>query len=161
LPALALGLSPPDRDIMQRPPRDPKESVFSSEVRTLVLLGVLIECPIFLWIFFDNYADIEDARTKIFMLFVIVELMIAMSFRSLRYSVFQAPPHKWLLIAIVWELALIAVLIQFPAVREAFGIGLPTVADFGLVLAVGVLVLFAIELTKAALKAKQSQFARA
>ena len=66
LPALALGLSPPDRDIMKRPPRDPGESIFSRDVRLLVLLGVLIECPIFLWIYFDNYADIEGARTKSF-----------------------------------------------------------------------------------------------
>ena len=98
-------------------------------MRTLVLLGVLIECPIFLWIYFANYADIEVARTEIFLLFVIVELIIAISFVSLRYSVLQAPPHKWLLLAIGWELLLIVVLIQFPAVREAFGIGFPTLAE--------------------------------
>ena len=153
LPALALGLSPPDRDIMQRPPRDPAESVFSRDVRFLVLLGVLIECPIFLWVYFDNYGDIEAARTKIFLLFVVVELIISMSFRSLRYSVFESPPHKWLLIAIVWELALLAVLIQFPAVRETFGIRMPTWPDVGMVLAVGALVVVAIELAKAYLRA--------
>jgi Ca2+-transporting ATPase len=152
LPALALGLAPPDRDIMQRPPRDPAESVFSSDVRLLVLLGVLIECPIFLWIYFDNYADIEVARTKIFLLFVFVELIISMSFRSLRYSLFEAPPHKWLLLAIAWELALFGVLIQVPAVRETFGIRMPTGSDFAQVLAVGALVVFAIEVTKALLK---------
>lgn len=153
LPALALGLSPPDRDIMQRPPRDPKESVFSRDVRLLVLLGVLIECPIFLWIYFDNYGDIEAARTKIFLLFVFVELIISMSFRSLRYSLFQAPPHKWLLLAIGWELALFAVLIQIPAVRETFGIRMPTGSDLAMALSVSALVVLAIELTKAYLRA--------
>ena len=131
LPALALGLSPPDRDIMQRPPRDPQESVFSRDVRLLVLLGVLIECPLFLWVYFDNFGDIEVARTKIFLMFVFVELIIAMCFRSLRYSLFEAPPHKWLLLAIGWELALLGVLIQFQAVREAFGINMPTLAGRG------------------------------
>ncbi|HSE00198.1 MAG TPA: HAD-IC family P-type ATPase [Burkholderiales bacterium] len=153
LPALALGLSPPDRDIMQRPPRDPKESVFSRDVRVLVLLGVLIECPIFLWIYFDNFADIEVARTKIFLMFVFVELIIVMSFRSLRYSLFEAPPHKWLLLAIGWELALLGVLIQFPSVREAFGIGMPTWPDLAMVLAASVFVLVAIEIAKAWLRA--------
>jgi Ca2+-transporting ATPase len=161
LPALALGLSPPDRDIMQRPPRDPKESVFSRDVRMLVLLGVLIECPIFLWVYFTSYTQIEVARTEIFMLFVCVELIIAISFRSLRYSVFQAPPHKWLILAIGWELLLLAFLIQIPAVREAFGIGLPTLGDFGLVLAVGLFVLVAIELTKLTLRVGRSQPVRA
>jgi Ca2+-transporting ATPase len=153
LPALALGLSPPDRDIMQRPPRDPAESIFSRDVRTLVLLGVLIECPIFLWIYFDNYADIEVARTKIFLLFIFVELIIAMSFRSLRFSVLKAPPHKWLLIAIAWELALFGVLIQIPAVRETFGIKMPTWVDLAMTLAVSAFVVAAIEATKAVLRA--------
>jgi Ca2+-transporting ATPase len=153
LPALALGLAPPDRDIMQRPPRDPTESIFSRDVRLLVLLGVLIECPIFLWIYFDNYADIEVARTKIFLLFVFVELIISISFRSLRYSVFQAPPHKWLLLAIAWELVLLGVLIQIPVVRETFGIRMPTWPDLAMALAASALVVFAIEVTKAFLRA--------
>ncbi len=106
LPALALGLAPPDRDIMQRPPRNPSESVFSKDVRVLVLLGLLIECPILLWVWFDNYADLETARTEMFLLLVFIELTIVMSFRSLRYSIFEAPPHKWLLIAMGWEIAL-------------------------------------------------------
>jgi Ca2+-transporting ATPase len=148
LPALALGLAPPDRDIMQRPPRDPHESVFSADVRLLVLLGVLIECPIFLWIYFDNYSNIEDARTKIFLLFVFVELLISMSFRSLRYSLFQSPPHKWLLLAIAWELVLFGVLIQISAVRETFGIRLPTLSDLTMALGVSALVMAAIELSK-------------
>ena len=153
LPALALGLSPPDRDIMQRPPRNPTESIFSRDVRFLVLLGVLIECPIFLWIYFSNFADIEVARTKIFLLFVFVELIIAMSFRSLRFSIFDAPPHKWLLLAIAWELGLFGVLIQIPIVRETFGISVPTWPDLAMALGVSALVVFAIEVTKAYLRA--------
>ena len=153
LPALALGLSPPDRDIMKRPPRDPKESIFSRDVRLLVLLGILIECPIFLWIYFDNYADIEVARTKIFLLFVFVELLISVSFVSLRYSLFQARPHKWLLLAMAWEFGLFGVLIQFAVVRETFGIRMPTWSDLGMALAVSALVVAAIEATKACLRA--------
>jgi Ca2+-transporting ATPase len=153
LPALALGLSPPDRDIMQRPPRDPNESIFSRDVRLLVLLGVLIECPIFLWIYFDNYADIEVARTKIFLLFVFVELLISVSFVSLRYSLLQARPHKWLLLAIGWELGLFGVLVQFAVVRETFGIRMPTWSDLAMALAVSAFVVAVIEATKAYLRA--------
>lgn len=137
---------------MQRPPRDPQESVFSRDVRVLVLLGVLVECPLFLWVYFDNFADIEAARTKIFLMFVVVELIIVMCFRSLRYSLFEAPPHKWLLLAIGWELALLGVLIQFPSVRDAFGIATPTWSDLGMVVAVGVLIVATIELAKAFLR---------
>lgn len=161
LPALALGVAPPDPDIMQRPPRDPKESVFSRDVLTLVVLGVLIECPIFLWIFLQNVSDLGLARTKIFFMFVVIELIIAINFRSLRYSLVQAPPHKWLLLAIAWELALVAGLIQLAAVREAFGIALPAVSDLGMILALGVGIMITIELTKSLMRRQAARAGRA
>ncbi|MEM2964952.1 MAG: cation transporting ATPase C-terminal domain-containing protein [Candidatus Bathyarchaeia archaeon] len=33
IPKLALGLSPPDIDPIKRPPRNPKESIFSKDVK--------------------------------------------------------------------------------------------------------------------------------
>jgi Ca2+-transporting ATPase len=152
LPALALGIAPPDKDIMQRPPRNPDESVFSFDVRTLILFGAIIECPLFLWVFFYDLDTIEVARTEVFLMFVIIELILAMNFRSLRYSILEAPPHKWLLIAIGWELALIAVLVQFDSVREAFGINMPTLANVAFVMALGLGVSISIELVKWALR---------
>jgi len=92
LPALALGIAPPDKDLMRRPPRNPNESVFSFEVRTLVLFGAIVETPLFLGVFLYGLDNIEVARTEIFLMFVIIELILAMNFRSLRYSVFEAPP---------------------------------------------------------------------
>ena len=149
LPALALGVAPADPDIMQRAPRDPRESVFSKDVRMLILMAVLIECPIFLWMFFRSQPDMELARTLVFFMFVFIELLIAINFRSLRYSLIQAPPHKWLLIAIAWELALIIVLIQFPAVRNAFGIAMPSAFDIGMIVALGIGLVIVIEMAKA------------
>jgi Ca2+-transporting ATPase len=90
-----------------------------------------------------------------FFLFIVVELVIAMSFRSLRYSIIKAPPHRWLLIAIFWELVLVAALVHIPSVRETFGIGLPSALDLGIVAAVSVVVLLSMELLKAMLR-KQS-----
>lgn len=114
----------------------------------LILMAVIIECPIFLWMFFQSQPDMELARTRVFFMFVFIELLIAINFRSLRYSLVQAPPHKWLLIAIGWELALIVVLMQFPAVRDAFGITMPSGSDIGMIVALGVGIVIVIEMAK-------------
>ena len=66
----------------------------------------------------------------------------------MKHGLIQAPPHKWLLIAIGWELALIVVLMQFPAVRNAFGIIMPSASDFGMIFALGVAIVIVIELAK-------------
>ncbi len=161
LPALALGVAPPDPDIMRRPPRDPKESVFSFDVRAFILFGALIECPIVLWVFLSNLGDLEWARTEVFLMFVIIELILALNFRSLRYSVFEAPPHKWLVLAVVWELALIVVLLQFAAVREAFGIAMPAWSDVGVVVLLGAAIFASIEILKAYLRSRTQRLERA
>lgn len=154
LPALALGVAPPDPDIMQRPPRDPKESVFSWDVRAFILMAILIEIPFFLFLFFHELTDITHARTEMFFLFIIIELIIAFNFRSMRYSIFKAPPHKWLIIAIVWELILIIGLIQIPSIREAFGIIKPSITDIGIILGFGIIVFISMEGIKAILRKK-------
>lgn len=154
LPALALGVAPPDPDIMQRPPRDPKESVFSWDVKAFIVLALLIEIPFFYYLFLHELSDIAHARTEIFFLFMVIEIIIALNFRSMKYSIFKAPPHKWLLIAVIWEILLIAVLIQFPAVRDAFGIQTPTTSDMGIILGFGVVVFISMEVMKAILRRK-------
>ncbi len=154
LPALALGVAPPDYDIMARPPRDPQASVFGWDVKSFILRAVLIECPFFYILFFRTAQDMVHARTLVFFMFVIIEFVIAINCRSLIYSIFKAPPHKWLLIALGWELALIAVLIQIPSVREAFGIVIPSWSDLVIIALFGILVMFIVEATKVVLRKK-------
>ena len=156
LPALALGIAPPDPDIMQRPPRDPKESVFSWDVRAFILLALIIEIPFFFFLFYHELYDIAHARTEIFFLFIIIELIIALNFRSMRYSIFKAPPHKWLLLALIWEFALVSFLIQLPSVRDAFGITKPSAGDIGIILTFGVIVFISMEVIKAILRRKMA-----
>lgn len=152
LPALALGISPPDPDIMKRPPRDPKESVVSWDVRMFIAMALLLEVPFFFFLFYHKLSDIAQARTEIFFLFVVIELIIALNFRSMRYSIFQAPPHRWLILAILWEIALIVGLIQIPSVRDAFGILKPSRSLLGVLLIFGSIVFASMEILKAILR---------
>jgi len=157
LPALALGVAPPDPDLMERPPRDPNESVFSWDVRAFILLALFIEVPFFYFLFYHELSDVTHARTEIFFLFIIIELIIVLNFRSMRYSIFKAPPHKWLLLALVWEFALIAFLIHLPTVRDAFGIRKPSLSDLELIIGFGVVVFISMEVVKAVLRAKMAK----
>jgi len=154
IPALALGVSPPDPDIMERPPRSPKESVFSFEVLVFLVMALIIETPFFYFLFFHELGDIAVARTEIFFLFIIVELVVAMNFRSLRFSVFKVPPHRWLVLAILYEVILVSILVQIPSVRESFGILKPTPSGLAIIFAFSLFVFMAMEAVKAFLRKK-------
>jgi len=159
LPALALGVAPPDPDIMQRPPRDPNESVFSWDVRMFILLALFIEIPFFFFLFYHELSDLAQARTEIFFLFILIELIIALNFRSMKYSIFKVRPHAWLLMALAWEIILIIVLVQIPAVRNAFGILKPSVVGIELILGFGVVVFISMEVIKAVIRRRMAKAA--
>jgi Ca2+-transporting ATPase len=152
LPALALGVAPPDPGIMQRPPRNPKETIFGWDVISFTLLAVVIQCPLYFFIWFHGMSDIISDRTEIFFLFIIIEFVVALNCRSLIYSAFKAPPHKWLVIAVLSQVVLTALLIQIPAVRDAFGINMPSLSDLAIILGFGALQFLAMELMKVFLR---------
>jgi Ca2+-transporting ATPase len=157
LPALALGIAPPDPDIMDRPPRNPRESVFSPDVKAFILMALLIETPFFYFLFFHDFADIARARTEIFFLFIIVELVIALNFRSLRFSVFKVPPHRWLILAIISQVVLVAALIQIPTIRTSFGVLQPTLPMIGIILGFSAFVFLSMEAVKAVMRKRASR----
>jgi Ca2+-transporting ATPase len=72
----------------------------------------------------------------------------------MRYSIFKAPPHKWLILALIWELVLITVLVQFSSVRDAFGIIKPSASDLGVSIGLGVVLFISMEVIKAILRRK-------
>jgi Ca2+-transporting ATPase len=152
LPALALGIAPPDPDIMERPPRPPGESVFSRDVLVFILMALLIETPFFYFLFFHDFSDIAQARTETFFLFIVVELVIALNFRSLRFSVFRVPPHRWLVLAILSQLILSILLIRLPSVRDAFGVLIPSLGTIAVILGFSGFVFLAMETVKAFLR---------
>jgi Ca2+-transporting ATPase len=154
LPALALGVAPPEPDIMQRPPRDPRESVFSWDVKAFILLALFLEVPCFYLFFFWKIDDIVQARTITFFLFIIVEFIIALNFRSLRYSVFELAPHRSLILAVVGQVLLTLGLVRVPAVRDAFGITQPSALELSLIAGFGTVVFLAMEVVKALVRAR-------
>jgi Ca2+-transporting ATPase len=156
-PALALGVSPPDPDIMQRPPRDPKETVFTKEVKLMLSAIPLVLSPALLWAFRNDLAiSVEEARTTLFLVFVFFELTIALNCRSLAYSIFKAGPHRSLWLAVLSSaLATLAVLF-IPAVREAFGVTIPTLSDIVVAASLSFMPIILLESLKLILKKHSS-----
>jgi Ca2+-transporting ATPase len=154
LPAIALAVSPPDPDIMQRPPRDPKERVFAWDVRAFILMIMIIEIPILSYLFLSGLGDMTDIRTQIFFFFVITEFVIALNLRSMKYSIFKVPPHKWLLLSIAFNIIALVVLIQIPAVLDAFGVRKLLVSDLGIILGSCVVITVGMEAVKAIVRKK-------
>jgi Ca2+-transporting ATPase len=154
LPAIALAVSPPDPDIMQRPPRDPKESVFAWDVRAFILMILVIEIPILSYLFFSGLGDMTDMRTQIFFFFVITEFVIALNLRSVKYSIFKTPPHKWLLLSVAFNIVALVVLIQIPAVLDAFGVHRLLASDLGIILGSCVVITIGMEVVKVILRKK-------
>jgi Ca2+-transporting ATPase len=122
-----------------------------------ILLAIFIEIPFFFFLFYHELADIAQARTEMFFLFILIELIIALNFRSMKYSIFKVRPHKWLLMALAWEIILITVLIQIPAVRSAFGILKPSAIGIELILGFGIVVFISMEVIKAVIRARKAQ----
>jgi Ca2+-transporting ATPase len=142
---------------MDRPPRHPRESVFSADVKAFIMVALFIETPFFYLLFFHDFSDIARARTEIFFLFITVELAIALNFRSLRFSVFKVPPHRWLILAILSQVVLVSALIQIPTVRSSFGIVRPDLSMIALILGFTAFVFLAMEAVKAVMRRRASR----
>ncbi|MTI79791.1 MAG: calcium-transporting P-type ATPase, PMR1-type [Firmicutes bacterium] len=119
LPAMALGVDTTDKDIMNRPPRHPQESVFSHGLSwrilgsgTVIALGTLVAfCLGLVW---ENEAL---ARTMAFNTLVFFQLFYVFVCRSERHSIldvgFFTNPHLLVAVAISAVLQLMVVYVPF------------------------------------------------
>jgi P-type Ca2+ transporter type 2C len=125
LPALALAVDPPERDLMRRKPRNPRTGIFTRPVITLMSVGgvwsALVNLSLFAWAR-SSGRSIEEAMTMTFASLVLIQFFKAYNFRSDRHSALHRPwANRWLNLAILWELILLALIIYLPFLHEPFG----------------------------------------
>lgn len=84
LPAIALGLEPPEKNIMNRPPRDSRKSIFADGLMgKIVAQGFMIGMFTILAFFIGNkYYGIEVARTMAFISLGMLELIHSFNVKS-------------------------------------------------------------------------------
>ena len=152
LPALALAVDPPERDLMRRKPRDPRRGIFTRPVVTLMLTGgiwsTLANLGIFTWAL-SSGRSLEEAMTMTFVSLVLIQFFKAYNYRSDRISVLQQPfKNRWLNLAVLWELLLLVLIVYLPFLQGAFGtFSLPWV-DWLVILLVSLTVSPVLELAK-------------
>ncbi|MBC8353180.1 MAG: cation-translocating P-type ATPase [Planctomycetes bacterium] len=90
LPALALAMEPPERDVMQRQPRPPHEPVITWSRGILMLThGTLIAAAAasgFWYVFQGSDANLPAARTTAFCITAFAQLFYSVSCRSFHYT---------------------------------------------------------------------------
>jgi len=152
------AVDPPERDLMQRPPRDPRTGLFTRTVVMLILVSgvwsALVNLGLFAWAL-NSGRDAAQAMTMTFVSLVLIRFFNAYSFRSDRLSVLYRPfANKWLNLAIGWELLLLAAVVYVPFLQAPFSTFALTLDDALLVLATAATILPVMEIAKAVARSR-------
>lgn len=128
LPAMALGIDQPEKDLMQQKPRAAKENIFARRLGwKIVSRGLLIGiCTLAaFWIMLHNNPDSSDvlvrAQTVAFATLVMAQLIHVFDCRSSR-SIFHRNPlqNKYLVLAVLSSLALLLVVMYVEPLQPIF-----------------------------------------
>jgi Ca2+-transporting ATPase len=152
LPALALAVDPPERDLMHRPPRRHDVGIFTRPVVGLIALGGIWSTAVTVTLFTSLLASgsgLGEARTTVFATLILIELFKAFSFRSDRRSTFERPfRNRWLNLAVAWEIVLLTLVLNVPFLESAFGTTDLSLARWALVVGAALTIVPVLELGK-------------
>ncbi|MBR6617363.1 MAG: cation-translocating P-type ATPase [Oscillospiraceae bacterium] len=126
LPAIALGLEPPDKAIMKKPPRKPDESFFADGLLSkIVWRGILIGlCTLGSFSTALRFgADLPQARTAALLTLVVSQLIHVFECKSEQGTIFSvAYFNNWkLIVAVLISAGLMAATIWIPQAQMIFG----------------------------------------
>ena len=123
LPAIAIGLEPPDKDIMNRKPRDAKKSIFADGLWGKIfvegaMLGML---TILIFSIGNNLYGLEVGRSMAFVALGMLELVHSFNVKS-DESIFKVGlfENKYLIGAFVLGTALQATVVMVPTFANVF-----------------------------------------
>lgn len=131
-PALALGVEPAERGLMDRPPRPTAEGLFRKGAGLFVLLAGLFIGGITLLAFWLGLQDdLGAARSMAFATLSLAQLFFVFNFRSLTKHLVEMPPfgNPKLILAVGFSIFLQLVVFFVPYLREVFEIELLTAGE--------------------------------
>ena len=125
LPAIALGLEPPEKDVMQKPPRRSSEGLFSGGLLgTILFRGALIgltTLAVFLH-FYGHGFGLDAARTAAMLALVFAQLIHVFECKSEEKSILGINPfsNPKLLLAVLFSATVALATVYLPVVSGIF-----------------------------------------
>lgn len=160
LPALALAMEPAEPAVMQRPPYNPRESIFARGLGLyMVRIGIVFAIlTIVLMVWAYNYTqdtpDPERWKTMVFTTLCLAQMGHALAVRSDTQLTIQmnpkTNPYLWGAVALTTVLQLL--LIYFPPLRNFFGTHFLSFTELSICLGFSALMFIWIEMEKVVYK---------
>jgi Ca2+-transporting ATPase len=156
-PALALGVEPGDKEIMQRKPRNPKENFLKGIKRFIFItgfIGAFIVLVLFQWEFSDG-RQYEKATTMALTTLILFEIFRAYSCKSNK-PFGNLLSNKWMHLAALLSIGLHLIILYTP-LHIAFKTVALNVGDWLRILMFSFIGYSLIELSKVFVKQQQTQ----
>ena len=159
-PALALGLEKAEPDVMDRPPRDSHDGIFSGGLGLdVVYQGVLITVITLASYIIGHCVEVgyfempsgvsPHGMTMAFLTMSMCEIFHSFNMRFQRRSIFSSRSHnKVLWVAMLGSLLITTLVLEVGPIADAFGFTPVGWAEYGIALALAVLVIPVVELVK-------------
>ena len=151
LPGLALAAEPPEKGIMQRPPRPPREGLFAHGLGAhIVWVGLLMAGASLLTQAWAYHSGVRHWQTMVFTVLALSQMGHVMAIRSERESLFRLGlfSNRPLIGAVVLTFALQLATIYVPALNPVFKTEALTAAELIASLVMSSVVFFAVETEK-------------
>lgn len=170
-PALALGMERAEPDVMSRPPRSARESIFAHGVGfDCVYQGVMCAILTLAAFFIGHYMEYgvwtltnsPDGTTMAFLTLSMAEIFHSFNMRAHRASIFTICTPNWTLVgAAAASLALTTLCIYVPFLADAFDFRAISAAEYAVAMGLAVLVIPVVELVKCVQRAVEKRAAHA
>ena len=159
-PALALGLEKAEPDVMDRPPRDSRDGIFAGGLGLDILYqGVLITVITLASYIIGHCVEVgyfempsgvsPHGMTMAFLTMSMCEIFHSFNMRFQRRSIFSCRSHnKVLWAAMLGSLLITTLVLEVGPIADAFGFTPVGWAEYGIALALAVLVIPVVELVK-------------
>ena len=159
-PALALGVEPAEKNVMNRPPRDPKESIFARGLwQHIIWVGLLMSfgtLGVMAWGL--KYDDLDHARSMVFFTLAGFQMFHVMAIRSERESIFTLGllSNKALLGAVLLTFLLQLMITYIPILQRIFKTAPLSAIELFICITISFSVFIAVEVEKAYFRRKSS-----